>query len=244
MKESNFNVGPAGSLATAQDLALSNNPPTVDDPTPLSTLVMASIHDPQNPKNRLPSVARVIDITEGVTLEGFTFLADPPIVSDEEGKRLVEIQKQHDFLESQEASFSPANAEHHFQKQRDDIHVAAKAGNDVSTVSVASKDQIDGEYLHRRLALRSAMVELTHGETVPLCKVIFARLQKHLAESLAITEDQDRACAIGLGLKYEPSLQWKALATCAQRYTFGSRKPHSPHSVVRPRNILAGIINL
>jgi hypothetical protein len=240
MNERNFNSGPAGSLATAQDLALSNNPVSLDE-TPLTTRFLASLNDSTK---RMPPEAKPIDITEGITLDGLTLLSDPPIVSDEERKQAVALQAKHDFLESQEASFSPANSELTFRKQRDSAYDAAKAGNDVSTVKVSSKDEIEGQFLHRRLALRAALVELTHEQTVPLCKVIFARLQRHLAESLVITEEQDRACATGLGLKYEPSLVWKATATAIQRYTFAARKPHGPHSVSSPRRILDGIISL
>jgi hypothetical protein len=215
-KERNINEGPAGSsLATEQDLALANNPVKLDE-TPLSDQLLNHL---SNPQKRRPAQAQVIPITDEVTIEGLTWFADPPIISEHERTQLRALQARDAELESQESQFTPVRATQFFQAQRDSINQAAKEGKDVSQIRCDSREAIEADFLHKRLAIMEARRHLTQTETLPLCARISARLSAHLAESLREAEKADRMMAAGLGVAYEPSLCWKAIATCAQRYT-------------------------
>src|SRR5579862_8011603 len=130
--ESKTKDGPAPTLATAQDVALAKNP---IDTSPATTAVIKSLAAEK------PIDVKRVDIT-AATIEAFSFLAGPSLVSDAELTTLRATQSKMADLASKMASYGPAAVNVEVQRQRESLYAKAQAGESVDDSTLDSREHI------------------------------------------------------------------------------------------------------
>lgn len=230
--------GPAVPLAmSAQELALKRNP---IDTAPDTTAVFRLIRESRGlPKCAHGSEGNMVEVT-GTTVDLFVFSFDETIVPEETLAKLKELNSRMVAIHDKFPEVGADKVSAYLFAERDAVHAAQAAGQVPGEVH--SREHVAQNFAIRRAGLRNQLIDNTHNEVVPLCKPILEAFARCLEQKMRQLETDERALNSAYGLRHEPSLIWKAMATCAARYS--TRRLPGPHAWAFPAHLLEGIVTL
>jgi hypothetical protein len=233
---------PTEPLVTALDVAQAKSQ---FDPCPLTASFYAALRGTPAQRRQLPTETlrdgKAIAATSQ-TVSAIVWDSGETLCSPDELEKLRDIQAKMTATIAVAARYSLSGTSDELNTKRDQMQTAMLAGEDVSGVTLESRETVQHNRRTKQAALLAMLEKTTREEVVPLARPILERFEKLVENFMRCQEETDRGMCAGFGLDYHPGLLWKAGAAVAQKYETGRRlNPIGWHT---PKSILEGVIEL
>src|SRR5579883_412552 len=226
---------------SAKEKALFNNP-IIIDLSPSTTEVLNAARKCGNFPRCMLVNGRAVDLTpKAVEMIGW-LVTGTGVVTDEELTQLRAIEEKQREVQSRITEFGTSRVTPYLQTKQAAIELAVAAGNHPVDVTLPSRSQVEQTFAARRNALNASLVKITAEEVAPICKTVIDRLSAALEQSMRDGEEGEREQAAVMDLPFEPSLQWKAMASFCVRVV--SRRLPAPGAVVFPSHVLENLAQI
>jgi predicted DNA-binding protein YlxM (UPF0122 family) len=215
------------------------------NPQPLTASLFRALRGDERARRHLPP--EILLDGRGVkvnaqTVEAIVWHSDQELYSPEVLGRLMDIEARMRATLKMAEDYSLTKVADAVNAQRDAVHAALQDGQDLSALTVDSREHIALDFRTKQSGLMAVLVRTTHDQLVPLAKPILNRFAAVVEQFMREREEGDRDLCAGFGLRYHPSLTWKAAAAVALAYV-GARRIPQPHAWAFPSAVLAGIVN-